>query len=764
MRLQFLGGAETVTGSRTLVESGGRRVLVDCGLFQGFKELRLRNWEDLPVRARTIDAVVLTHAHLDHSGWIPRLVCSGFKGPVYCTQATADLCALLWVDAAHIFELDAEQANREGWSRHDPALPLYTQDEARAALAHLKPVGWGAPVDLGQGLSATLLPAGHILGASMAILRDKDGSVLFSGDLGRPDDLIMRPPTHPDAPVDHLVLESTYGDRLHGDEDVLKRLAQVVNETAERGGVLLVPAFAVGRSQVLLYALELLQQREEIPPIPIYLDSPMAVDTTELYLKNLDQHRLSEEEAASSWRQTRLLHSADESMALADQPGPYVLVSASGMLTGGRVLHHLKRLAPGEQNTILFVGYQAPGTRGAALLGGAPEVRVHGRDIPVQCHVARIDGLSAHADQAELLAWLRGLPGAPRTVMLNHGEPHAADALRRKIRDHFGWTVRIPSYGQTVSLSESAPVPRLPSVEAPAPALPAGLSEAEAARVQALMESPAYLRADQDVDFLDQDALRPARLMLEYLKPHLAMEAAGISDTVVVFGGTRVRGAAEARRRLDAAKESGDERAVAVAQRLAAKAMYYEEARALGRLVATEDIAPDVRAVVVTGGGPGVMEAANRGAWELGAPSVGLNITLPREQFPNPYITPGLCFQFRYFALRKMHFLMRTRALVAFPGGFGTLDELFDALCLIQTGKMPRIPVVLVGTAFWKGCFDAGFLADEGTIDDPDAGLFTVVETASEAWSAIQAFYADGDPREEAFDAPRVRGDPTRAC
>jgi len=444
MRVQFLGGTGTVTGSKYLLEHAGRRLLVDCGLFQGVKQLRLRNWQPLPIKAADIDAVLLTHAHIDHSGFVPRLVRLGFKGPVYCTEATGELCKLLLPDSARLQEEEADFANRHGHSKHRPALPLYTEQDARDALMRFESVPFDTEHVPWPGWSWRLTRAGHILGAASVRVAWTGGSILFSGDLGRSDDLLMRPPQAP-QPADYVVVESTYGDRLHRDVDTLSALAAIVNRTAARGGVVVIPSFAVGRAQTLLHCIQLLKEARRIPDMPVYLNSPMAADVTRIYRHHLDQHLLSADQcAAMSWEAT-IVNTMEESKRLNALTFPSIIVSASGMASGGRVLHHIKAYAPNAKNTILFAGFQAAGTRGATLVGGAKEVKIHGDYVPVRAEVANLDTLSAHADRAQLLDWLNALP-APRQVFVTHGEPVAADALRLAIEERHGWAVTVPDF------------------------------------------------------------------------------------------------------------------------------------------------------------------------------------------------------------------------------------------------------------------------------------------------------------------------------
>lgn len=451
MRLTFLGATGTVTGSKSVVATDRHQVLIDCGLFQGYKQLRLRNREPLPVAPHSLDAVVLTHAHIDHSGYLPLLVRNGFRGRIYCSKATRDLCEILLPDCAHLQEEEANYANRRGYSKHRPALPLYTMKDAETCLRRFHPVHYDTTFEPAGELSCRLAPSGHLLGASFVTFRYRDRTLVFSGDLGRPHDLTMRPPSTIRR-ADHLVLESTYGDRLHSEVDPESVLADFVNRTAGRGGIVVIPAFAVGRSQTVLYCLHRLKSRKLIPDIPVYLDSPMAIDATEIFLRHAGEHRLNAEECAAVGRTAHYVNTAEESQALSGHRLPMVLISASGMATGGRVLHHLKAFAPDHRNTILLTGYQAGGTRGASLLAGADTIKIHGDRIPVRAEVGLIDNLSSHADYRETLDWLRGFEEAPGRVFLNHGEPASADALRLRIQEELGWNVAVPEYREVFDL------------------------------------------------------------------------------------------------------------------------------------------------------------------------------------------------------------------------------------------------------------------------------------------------------------------------
>jgi metallo-beta-lactamase family protein len=451
MQLQFLGATGTVTGSKYLLRSASSQILVDCGLFQGYKDLRLRNWSPLPVPAHSIDAVVLTHAHLDHSGYLPLLARQGFRGKVFCTSATRELCRILLPDSGHLLEEEAEYLNRHGLSKHAPALPLYTRDDALRCLKMLEPVEFGKPWKPAPGLNARLSPSGHMAGSSFVHLDDGKRAVLFSGDIGRPEDLLLKPPAPMDG-ADYLVLESTYGDRLHERADVLQQLADVINRTAARGGIVLIPAFAVGRAQMLMYCIHLLKTRRAIQDMPVYLNSPMAASASQVYRRHVDELRLSLAECDAMARAVQVVETPEESRQLNERHGPMVIIAASGMATGGRVVHHLKAFAPDPRNTILFAGFQAGGTRGATIAAGAPSVRIHGQDVPVRAEVAMLGTLSAHADAAEIVEWLRGFSAAPRQTFITHGEPAAADAMRLRIERELHWSCHVPYYLESLPL------------------------------------------------------------------------------------------------------------------------------------------------------------------------------------------------------------------------------------------------------------------------------------------------------------------------
>lgn len=453
MNLSFLGAAGTVTGSKYLLEHGGRRMLVDCGLFQGYKQLRLMNWEPMPFDPREVDAVLLTHAHLDHSGALPLLVKQGFRGPVLATPSTIALCGLLLPDSGRLQEEDAAYLNRHHLSKHEPALALYTEEDALRTMKRFEALPFDQPADVLPGITATLRPAGHILGAASVELVVDGTTVLFSGDIGRGDDPVMRSPA-PIRRADHVVVESTYGDRLHeppAEAEAL--LGEVISRTAARGGMVVIPSFAVGRAQALLLLMHRLKQRGAVPDLPIFLDSPMAVDTTEIYRRHHDEHRMSAEECSGMFHAARMVRSTEESKALARVSYPSVIISASGMATGGRVLHHLKNLAPDRRNTIVLAGFQAGGTRGDRLQKGERSLRIHGEDVRVRAEVVSLPGMSAHADANQLVQWLGTAPAAPASVFITHGEPGPADALRQRIERQLHWPACVPRLGQTVKIA-----------------------------------------------------------------------------------------------------------------------------------------------------------------------------------------------------------------------------------------------------------------------------------------------------------------------
>jgi metallo-beta-lactamase family protein len=455
--LTFLGAARTVTGSKYLLEHGGRRLLIDCGLFQGLKELRLRNWEPFPVPPETIDAAVLTHAHLDHVGYLPRLVAQGFRKRVFCTPGTKDLCQLVLPDSGRIQEEDARQANRHHYSKHETALPLYGESDALRALTHLQPVGYHQAIEPVPGVSIEFAPAGHLLGSAFILARlDGGPTILFGGDLGRYGRPVLPDPASAVA-ADIVLVESTYGDREHLDDDEGEQLAQVIRDTFGRGGKLVIPAFAIGRVEELLYWIRRLEQERRIPAIPVFVDSPMAAEALRYYtarVVELDPDMRPASKTVSTFATARfqVISSPQQSKELTASRRSAIVISSSGMATGGRVLHHMAATLPDPRNTVLFVGFQSVGTRGRQLVDGASEVKIHGAFVPVRARVAKIDSMSAHADRSEILKWLSTMPSPPKKVCLVHGEPGPMDSLKAEIERRFGWTVVTPAHGERLAL------------------------------------------------------------------------------------------------------------------------------------------------------------------------------------------------------------------------------------------------------------------------------------------------------------------------
>jgi metallo-beta-lactamase family protein len=444
LSIQFLGAAGTVTGSKFLLDDGKYKVLVDCGLFQGVKELRLRNWQRLPVAAKDIDAIVLTHAHLDHSGYLPLLGRHGYSRAIFASAPTRDLARLLLADSAHIQEEDAEYANKKGFSKHRPAEPLYTAEDAARVMRLFMPVPSAKWIEILPGWKLRLQSSGHILGSTFVEIETAGQRVVFSGDLGRTHPLTLPPPSRI-ARADTLIVESTYGDRIHPGALALDELERVINRTVLRGGLLLIPSFAVGRTQDVLYLLSELRRHHRIPGLPIYLDSPLGIHATEVLASHPSWHRLSESEVNRIYDITTIVKTRAESKALLHLKESAIILAGSGMVTGGRILHHLEKRLPDSRNTVLLSGFQAAGTRGRLLRDGATELKMHGRYVPVHAEIVSLDGLSAHADQSEIVAWLREFTQAPARTFIVHGEPQASDALRLKIRDTLGWDAHVPA-------------------------------------------------------------------------------------------------------------------------------------------------------------------------------------------------------------------------------------------------------------------------------------------------------------------------------
>lgn len=445
MRITFLGAAGTVTGSKYLIEYEQYRILIDCGLFQGLKELRLKNWANFPIDPKSIDIVLLTHAHIDHSGYLPLLVKNGFKGNILCSKATYDLCRVLLPDSGYLHEEDAKRANKYHYSKHHPALPLYTQQDAIHCLQSFKFIDFNKNIQLYPEVTAFWGHAGHILGAAFIELQLGTEKITFSGDLGRFCDPIMNPPDKPKQ-TDTLIIESTYGNRLHGTEDPLLIMASTINQTITQQGTLLIPAFAVGRTQAIMYYLDQLILHKKIPSLPIYLDSPMAIDATKILQQYLSEHKLSKNDCERICNRVKYINSPEESKLIDNNKSPKIILSASGMMSGGRILHHLKYFGPDEKNTILITGFQATGTRGARLLNHETHLKIHGEMVPIRAKIVELTATSAHADYNELLNWLSLFPALPKRIFISHGEPNSALALQKHIENKFHKKTIIPKY------------------------------------------------------------------------------------------------------------------------------------------------------------------------------------------------------------------------------------------------------------------------------------------------------------------------------
>jgi metallo-beta-lactamase family protein len=445
LKIKFMGAAKTVTGSKYILKNEDTTLLIDCGLFQGKKEFRLRNWEAFPYPIGEIDAVVLTHAHIDHTGYLPLLCKNGFRGPIYATTATRDLAEILLRDSGRLQEEDANRANKYGYSKHKPALPLYTEEDAIRCLNQFKIMEFDQLLTFGKKIQLQISRAGHILGSVILTFRSESKNIVFTGDLGRPHNVVMKPPAMIQH-ADYLILESTYGNRLHPEEDPKESLGEIIRKTAKEGGTVLIPAFAVGRTQLILYLIRELKQENKIPDIPVYLDSPMAQDATDLMCKHLNEHRIPRQLCADVCHIGHYVRTHEESKALNLNKEPAVIIAASGMAEGGRVLHHIKNLGPYSRNAIVFVGFQAPMTRGERILSGEPTVKIHGEMIPIHAKIHLIENLSSHSDQHEILDWLSHFRSTPIRVFLTHGEEEAAEGLKDAIEERFDWKVTIPEY------------------------------------------------------------------------------------------------------------------------------------------------------------------------------------------------------------------------------------------------------------------------------------------------------------------------------
>ncbi len=451
MKITFLGATETVTGSKYLINYDSKNILIDCGLFQGYKELRLRNWSPLPINPKKIDAVILTHAHIDHSGYLPLLIKNGFTGPIYATRGTKDLCAIMLPDSGHIHEEDAFRANKYGYTKHAKALPLYTQLDGERALKQFVALDYEDTFRIDEHCEFTFLPAGHILGASIIDLHIKNKKIIFSGDLGRRNDPIIDEPARIER-ADYIIVESTYGNRLHEKTSPYHELKTIITNTARKGGTIIIPAFTVGRAQTVLYYIHQLKLKNEIPDLPVFVDSPMATKVTHLLEKFVGEHRLTKKECIAVSETASYISTIEDSKRIDNYSMPTIIISASGMATGGRVLHHLKAFAPDNRNTILFTGFQAGGTRGARMLNGEREIKIHGQMVPVNAKVENLDNISAHADYEDTLFWLSHFKHKPKSVFITHGEIDSATSLKEKIEAKFHWHCIIPTYMQSIDI------------------------------------------------------------------------------------------------------------------------------------------------------------------------------------------------------------------------------------------------------------------------------------------------------------------------
>ena len=767
MNITFLGAAREVTGSCFLVETEDLRFLVDCGMHQGGRDAMARNHEPFAFDPKTIDFVLLTHAHIDHSGLLPKLTRAGFAGPIYTTDASADLLQVMLPDSAHIQESDAERNKRHSKKSshglHEALPAIYTMADAQECLLQLQPIAYDEAFTPHPNLRCCFRDAGHILGSAIIELwlteYGRSTKLVFSGDLGQPGRPILRDPSIIED-ADILVIESTYGNRAHRDlASTENELVAIIEHTlSQRKGNIIVPAFAVGRTQEILYHLHRLTREGRLHNLKVIVDSPMATEATRITKKHQE---LFDDEAQdlANWQAmgkglpyVYFTSTVEESMALNQISAGAIIISASGMCNAGRIKHHLRHNLPRSECSVLITGFQAEGTLGRALVDGAKSVRIFGEEVPVRASIHTIGGLSAHADLPGLLAWTGHFRKPPARTFVVHGEAQTALDFAEHLRAERGWQVDVPQPGERIEWQ----APKAASKSKKAARLPQPNGAEQQALRAAITEGGAYRLAHQDPDFIASEAMLATRLQLELLKPEYALREQDIRSTVVVFGSARVISQELAQAQLhDLQARLGNKpvhaaqaRSLALAQQQLAQARYYEEARRFAQLISVRFQSSGQRDfVVVTGGGPGIMEAANRGAFEVGARSVGLNVTLPSEQQPNPYITPDLAFRFSNFAMRKMHFMLRARALVAFPGGYGTLDELFEAFTLVQTGKMARIPMVLVGREFWQRAINFEYLLEQGYIEPEDVALFSVVDSAEDILAVLEKFYGGQLPQ-----------------
>ena len=715
MKLTFLGANRQVTGSRYCLEANGSRVMIDCGLVQE-RRFQERNWERCAIDPDSFDALLLTHAHIDHIGLVPKFVKDGFAAPIFATHPTVALADVMLRDSAKIQAEDAAYKKRrhkkEGRKGRHPEVPLYTIDDVNSTMPLMRGVDYGEPARIAEGISATWHDAGHILGSAMIeIIVTENGqrrSIVFSGDIGQPDKPLIQNPSYFEH-ADYVVMESTYGERDHeANGDVEAQLESIIRQTIDRGGNVIIPVFAVERAQELMYYISRLVHADRIPDIPIFLDSPMASDVTDIFRKHrnwLDEETwelIRSKEPPLQFPGLRITRSTDESIAINRIITPCVIMAPAGMCNAGRIKHHLRLNIGRDESTLLFVGHQARGTLGRRILDGEREVRIHGRTRRVFAQIRRIDGLSAHADRTGLLDWLGHLKTPPRRLFLTHGEEEASLALARRIRDRLGWEATVPEYGTVVDLDEE-PVDRTVKVTEP---------DRPVADASDIVSLPT-----PDFEFLDS-SIRPGTGFL-YEDPWRVFRMQ--SDTI--------QGIEVMARALEARSRSV---AVFGSARLPADDPDYQLARETCRRLGECGFA------TITGGGPGIMEAANRGARDAEALSIGLNIELPHEQQLNAFC--DVSYTCRYFFVRKMLFAKYARAFLIFAGGYGTLDELFEALTLIQTERLAGFPVILIGRAYWNPLVSwlRSSMYARGCISEDDLSRFMVVDSPEEVVRTLE--------------------------
>ncbi len=739
MKLTFLGANRQVTGSRYCLEANGARLMIDCGLVQE-RAFQDRNWEPCSIDPKSFDALLITHAHIDHIGLVPKFVKDGFHSTIYATHPTVALADVMLRDSAKIQTEDAEYKKRrhrkEGRRGRHPEVPLYVVDDVVRTLPLFEGVDYLTPVNIAEGVTATWHDAGHILGSAMIeIAVTENGqtrTIVFSGDIGQPGKpLISDPSTFKHA--DYVIMESTYGERDHArDGNIEDQLEVIIRETVGRGGNVVIPVFAVERAQELMYYISRLVHADRIPDIPIFLDSPMASDVTNIFRKH--RHWLDEEtrelinskEPPLQFPGLKITRSTEESISINRIITPCIIMAPAGMCNAGRIKHHLRLNIGRDESTILFVGHQAKGTLGRRILDGEREVRILGRTRRVYAKIKSIDGLSAHADRSGLIDWLSHLETPPRRLFLTHGEEDASLALARTIRDRLGWEATVPEYASVVDLDDE-PVDRTVQIAEPGPVTASALPNAEAAVPAAACSLTADFEFfDSSIrpgtNFLHEDPWRVFRMQSDTIQG-IDVMARAFEETrrsVAVFGSARL---------------PEDDPVYRLAR---------ETCRRLG----------ECGFATITGGGPGVMEAANRGARDANALSVGLNIDLPHEQRLNAFC--DVSYTCRYFFVRKMLFAKYARAFVIFAGGYGTMDELFEALTLIQTERLAGFPVILVGSDYWSPLVHwlRATMYSHGCISETDLSRFVVLDSPEEVVTMLEAcISANGNSTPESGDS-----------